>query len=88
MRKATGMEWEEHEDGFLARSKHGFFYIYEESQRWYVAYELGAQEYGSEESFPLNVLGFTSPEEAKNAAEEYSQDIEDDPPDSDSPENE
>jgi hypothetical protein len=88
MSKATGMEWEEHEDGFLARSKHGFFYIYEESQRWYVEYELGAQEYGSEESFPLNVLGFTSPEEAKNAAEEYSQDIEDDPPDSDSPENE
>jgi hypothetical protein len=88
MRKATGMEWEEHEDGFLARSKHGFFYIYEESQRWYVEYELGAQEYGSEESFPLNVLGFTSPEEAKNAAEEYSQDIEDDPSDSDSPENE
>jgi hypothetical protein len=82
------MEWEEHEDGFLARSNHGFFYIYEESGRWYVEYEPGTQGYGSEESFPLNVLGFISPEEAKNAAEEYAQDIEDDSSDSDSPEKE
>jgi hypothetical protein len=71
----AGMEWEEHENGYLAKTEHGFFFLYEEFEHWYVEYETGAEPNGDEESQPLNLRGFATLEEAKNAAEEYSKDL-------------
>jgi hypothetical protein len=82
------MQWEEHENGYLAKAEHGFFYVYEESGRWFVEYDPGSQSYGDEESMPLNLRGFTTFEEAKNAAEEYLEDIEIEDPDFEIPEEE
>jgi hypothetical protein len=69
------MEWEEHENGYLAKTEHGFFFLYEESDHWYVEYEAGAEFYGDVESQPLNLRGFATANEGKKAAEEYSKDL-------------
>ncbi len=71
------MKWEEHENGFLAQADHGFFFIYEEFERWYVEYEPGTEAYGNEESVPLVVSGFATLGKAKTAADKYSRDLED-----------
>jgi hypothetical protein len=81
------MEWEEHENGYLAKTEHGFFFLYEESDHWYVEYEAGAEFYGDVESQPLNLRGFATAEEGKKAAEEYSKDL-DEPFDLELPEEE
>jgi hypothetical protein len=74
-RACWGMEWEEHKNGYLAKTEHGFFFLYEEIENWYVEYEPGADVYGDVESQPLNLRGFATLEEAKNAADEYSKDL-------------
>jgi hypothetical protein len=81
------MEWEEHKNGYLAKTEHGFFFLYEESDHWYVEYEPGAEFYGDVESQPLNLRGFATPEEGKKAADEYSKDL-DEPLDLEPPEDE
>ena len=68
------MQWEEHENGYLAKTEHGFFFLYEVSDLWYVEYEAGAEVYGDVESQPLNLRGFATVEGAQKAAEDYSKD--------------
>jgi hypothetical protein len=83
----AGMQWEEHENGYLAKTEHGFFFLYKESDLWYVEYDAGAEVYGDVESQPLNLRGFATVEEAKKSAEEYSKDL-DEPLDLELPEEE
>jgi len=62
-------------------------FLYEVSDLWYVEYEAGAEVLGDVESQPLNLRGFATVEEAKKAAEDYSEDL-DEPLDLELPEEE
>jgi hypothetical protein len=69
------MQWAENKKGYLAKTEHGVFYLYEDSEHWYVEYKVGAEAYRDMEGQPLNLRGFATLEQAKNAAEEYSIDL-------------
>jgi hypothetical protein len=66
------MRWQQQENGYLAKTEHGFFFLYNELEHWFVEYEPGVQFHGVVEGQPLNLRGFSTLEEAKNAGEEYS----------------
>jgi hypothetical protein len=71
----AGMEWEEHENGYLAKTEHGFFFLYEEFEHWYVEYQPAQNPMGMRKASRLTYVGLATLEEAKNAAEEYSKDL-------------
>jgi hypothetical protein len=46
-----------YQKGWLAETEHGFFFVYEMLNLWYVDYESGAETYGEGNGMPLTQHG-------------------------------
>jgi hypothetical protein len=65
------VSWEEYENGWLAETKHGFFFVYQMLNLWYVEYETASETYGRGFAMPLTQHGFANEGAAKAHAEKY-----------------
>jgi len=70
------MEWNEYKNGYLAKTRNGYYFLYEDfnhekgDHRWFLKYDPDTLEYQGGDQ--INLHGFESLIEAKNAAEEFS----------------
>jgi hypothetical protein len=67
--------WVGYQKGWLAETEHGFFFVYEMLNLWYVDYETGAETYGEGSGMPLTQHGFQNENVAKAHAERYAQSL-------------
>lgn len=65
------MIWLKYENGCLAETEHGFFFVYGMLNLWYIDYETGAGPYGDGIGMPLTQHGFQNEDAAKANAEKY-----------------
>jgi hypothetical protein len=63
--------WLKYENGWLAETEHGFFFVYGMLNLWYIDYETGAGPYGDGIGMPLTQHGFQDEDAAKANAEKY-----------------
>jgi hypothetical protein len=74
--KSTLMEWNEYKNGYLAKTRNGYYFIYEEfnsgkvGSRWFLKYDPDTLEYQGGDL--INLHGFESLDEAKAQAQEFS----------------
>ena len=70
------MEWNEYKNGYLAKTRNGYYFLYEGfhhekgGHRWFLKYDPDTLEYQGGDQ--INLHGFESLIEAKIAAEEFS----------------
>jgi hypothetical protein len=70
------MEWKEYKNGYLAKTRNGYYFIYEDSGaekaggRWFLKYDPDTLEYQGGDL--INLRGFESLDEAKDQARKFS----------------
>jgi hypothetical protein len=70
------MEWKEYKNGYLAKARNGYYFIYEDSNsetgggRWFLKYDPDTLEYQGGDL--INLHGFESLNEAKDQARRFS----------------
>ena len=70
------MEWNEYKNGYLAKTRNGYYFIYEDfncekcGNRWFLKYDPDTLEYQGGDL--INLQGFESLNDAKDQAKEFS----------------
>jgi hypothetical protein len=70
------MEWNVYKNGYLAKTRNGYYFIYEDSNsekggaRWFLKYDADTLEYQGGDLIDLR--GFGSLSEAKDQAQQFS----------------
>ena len=67
--------WLEHQNGWLAETEQGFFFVYGMCNLWYVEYETVSKTHGRGIAMPLTQHGFSNEDAAKDHAEKYAKGV-------------